>query len=619
MAWEQANSCFVCHNIRMKLFPSVYRISLHVRPSGQFLFTAFIIASIVGIELAGRHLATDLEDASAALMLGCLMGLVATFHKRRPLVWVHWLRDRVDRFGQHIKGWKYEYGIDFRGSPAVPRKIPASVWWLTLSLIVWTGTACVTWYIFPSGWRDLGLHSSYVVYLVGMCLLWGTLIAGLFLGMYVPLEVLNRKLRDRLAHPDRRALIFVLSVGYGTLVLSAAALLNVAIVVAMCALAFVIVFSCYLLPQQNGVSLLWRSDDVVYSIPMHRVMTGMVLMILLILGNIIISATGGQLFPTLSRPDAMSMTNSLGALMAWTAPGLLLLLAVRAYTGRHTDPAGHTPPTFFIGGNLLPKELMQRAAKALSHLGWFTRTAPTLRKPGDIALELVPPELSEATDFYPYWPLKIALPDFDNRDVLSRLVRRDELQLRNRFLRRMKQLLGYAVRNRKKKGGGYWFAPHWWFIEGLGREERGRPKRAEDGEGALSQIGPSYQEVFGTRVRQYIHQAFRALEVDVMFIEDGVKMKSVMRVLRNMFEVYDIHGGTLRVEDHHFMGIPKVSVAVLDFSPDKEPTAVTYKEPKFDDLSRGRVIHIARDRGESEEVMDTPLDFSWEPAPMSSM
>jgi hypothetical protein len=42
-------------------------------------------------------------------------------------------------------------------------------------------------------------------------------------------------------------------------------------------------------------------------------------------------------------------------------------------------------------------------------------------------------------------------------------------------------------------------------------------------------------------------------------------------------------------------------------------------EPKLDDLSRVRVLHIFRDRGGHEELIDPPFDFSSTPAPVGAL
>ncbi|MFO0825419.1 MAG: hypothetical protein U0792_20250 [Gemmataceae bacterium] len=107
----------------------------------------------------------------------------------------------------------------------------------------------------------------------------------------------------------------------------------------------------------------------------------------------------------------------------------------------------------------------------------------------------------------------------------------------------------------------------------------------------------------------------RATAVDMIFIEDGVTFKNLERVLRVVTELYDIHAGNRRAEEHDFRGVPKVKVMIHDYEPGNPFESETYPEPKFDDLSRVRVLHIFRDRGGHEELVDPPFDFSWTPAP----
>ena len=102
----------------------------------------------------------------------------------------------------------------------------------------------------------------------------------------------------------------------------------------------------------------------------------------------------------------------------------------------------------------------------------------------------------------------------------------------------------------------------------------------------------------------------------MIYIEDGVNLKQIVQVFRAIFEIYDVHAGRRRVDDHSFVGIQKVRVVVHDLAPEKPLVAVKYRQPKFDDLSRGRVLHIFRDRGDYEEVSDIPFDYSSEPSPL---
>jgi hypothetical protein len=107
----------------------------------------------------------------------------------------------------------------------------------------------------------------------------------------------------------------------------------------------------------------------------------------------------------------------------------------------------------------------------------------------------------------------------------------------------------------------------------------------------------------------------RATQVDMIFVEDGVGYRKVEKVLRVLLELYDVHAGQRRAEEMHFRGLPKVRVMIHEYEPGNPFRSAAYPEPKFDDLSRVRVLHVFRDRGGEEERVEPPFDFSWTPAP----
>ncbi|MGL6095641.1 MAG: hypothetical protein ACRC7O_07585, partial [Fimbriiglobus sp.] len=86
-------------------------------PNSDTVFTAGVIAGLVGLEYSGRFAVTDIHDAVAAVGLLAIVTAVVIWHRRRPLGWVSrglgWCRAVRVRLGQ----WKYEHGIDLRGSP----------------------------------------------------------------------------------------------------------------------------------------------------------------------------------------------------------------------------------------------------------------------------------------------------------------------------------------------------------------------------------------------------------------------------------------------------------------------------------------------------------------------
>ena len=86
-------------------------------------------------------------------------------------------------------------------------------------------------------------------------------------------------------------------------------------------------------------------------------------------------------------------------------------------------------------------------------------------------------------------------------------------------------------------------------------------------------------------------------------VEKPYRMQELGKVLRSLFEVYDIHGGRRRAEDHHFRGVPKVRVMIHEYAPGNPfKSAGGYPEPKFDEVSRFRVLHVFKDRGGQEAV-----------------
>ena len=222
----------------------------------------------------------------------------------------------------------------------------------------------------------------------------------------------------------------------------------------------------------------------------------------------------------------------------------------------------------------------------------------------------MPPARSEADEFDPRWPLRVSPADLEAGVVRGRLDRRDEIQLRRQLFRGLAKLFRRASAFKGPGGGGFWLAPHWWFFDGLARED------ADGGDepAAPPLVGPPYRRVLPARARQHAHRVLRATAVDMIFVEDGVGYRKVEKVLRVLLELYDVHGGNRRAEDLHFRGLPKVKVMIHEYEPGSPFRSDRYYEPKFDELSRVRVLHVFRDRGGHEEKVEPPFDFSWSPA-----
>jgi hypothetical protein len=242
------------------------------------------------------------------------------------------------------------------------------------------------------------------------------------------------------------------------------------------------------------------------------------------------------------------------------------------------------------------------------------KCAPAARAPGEVRVEIVPEERSEATEFNPHWPLKVSVNDLRSAIVKERLARRDEIATRRQLFRGLQKLYKRASAFKGPAGGGFWLAPHWWFVEGAGREDADAT-----GDDAPPMVGPAYSTVLSVRARQHSHAVLRATQIDMIFVEDGVTYRNLERALRVLTELYDVHGGQRRAEEQHFRGVPKVRVMIHDYEPGNPFRSELYPEPKFDDLSRVRVLHIFKDRGGEEEWVEPPFDFSSTPAPVGAL
>jgi hypothetical protein len=598
----------------MKLLTSVLPRSGRLLPAGWW-FTLAICGFLVGLEIAGRYAATDYHDGFAGLALLLAVVAVTARHRRQPLGWVRGLGNWGRWLGGTLAGLRYDHGIDLRGTPPLPRRSPPAAWLLVAILIIWSGLAIAAWVAFPSkGWREIGNCSSYTLYLVFLLLLWITLFAITFVGVLVPVAVLDRSLKQWLGDTDRRGAELTAVVGYMVLVAFIAWFIPPTWILGLCLIVSLCAWIVYIPKSVDGAAVLWRSapDKPVYAIPAHRVLALVGGLASLLVFDVLLTACGGRLFAQPKLDDAMPLTTLFGAVAAWFIPGLLVVIGLRLFAAQRNDPARRTGPTAHVGGT--DQHALHRAAKAIRAWTWNVRTLPAPRESGQVGVVIVPQEQSEATEFDPRWPLKVSITDLKEGKVKQRLDRRDEIQVRRQLFRGLQKLFKRASVFKGPSGGGFWLAPHWWFVDGVGREDA--DTNPEDTAPPL--VGPPYHRIIPARARQHAHAVLRAAQVDMIFVEDGVTFKNLERVLRVVTELFDVHGGKRRAEELHFRGLPKVKVMIHEYEPGNPFRSDIYPEPKFDDLSRVRVLHIFRDRGGHEERVEPPYDFSWTPAPALS-
>ena len=597
----------------MKLLTSVFPRNGRVLPAGGW-FTLAVCAFVVGLEVAGRYATTDIHDAVAATALIAAACAVAVRHKREPLPWINRLAAFGQRIGNAFAWLRYDHGIDLRGTPPLPRRTPPIIFLLALLLVLWGALAAAAWVAFPTGWRTVAFYSSYTLYLVFMLALWSVLIAVMLVGIFVPVAVLDKWLKRWLGDTDRRAAELGAIIFYAVAVSLIAWVVPPAAVLGLCLLVAVGAWLAYLPRGSDGAALLWRSsaDKPVNAVPLRRALAIIMGLMALVAFDLLLTACGGRLFDAPRPDEAMPWTALLGTVAAWMMPGLFAVVLVKLYSAHRRDPARRTPPTLHVSGANAPE--VTQAVLLARQWGWTVRRAPEPREPGQVPIEVVPPAQSEAIEFDPRWPLKVSVADLENGPVKERLDRRDEIKVRRQLFRGLQKLFKRASVFKGPAGGGFWLAPHWWFVEGVGREDADATN-----EDAPPLVGPANSRVLPARARQHAHAVLRATQIDMIFVEDGVTFRNLERALRVLTELYDVHGGKRRAEELHFRGIPKVKVMIHEYEPGNPFRSDLYPEPKFDDLSRVRVLHIFRDRGGHEELIDPPFDYSSTPAPVGAL
>jgi hypothetical protein len=593
----------------------------YTRPRvGQILrqgwwFTPAVLGLLVALELVGRQTANDWHDTFGSIALLVLGLMVAARHRTAPLGWL----DRLGRLGKRVLNWtdrfKVDLGLDLRGAPPIPRRMPAGVFTTLVGLVIWTAAFATIWYFFPEGWRGV-IHVSYVLYLAFITLFWGVLLLAMAGGIYIPLMLLTRLFPSALGGSKLGRPQLLTAVGYLTLILLANHFLPLWIVPVLCGVVLAVLLGARLLPAQTGVQFIWRPKDSrrVYSVPAGRLLNTTAVVFTLFILALIITAAGGPIFGRMDAAATMPITLGLGVLVAWLTPGVILAATVWFFLVWRQSPGRPCKPVVHGSGDTA-QAIRGRLKRLFRAAGWDTRFEPDPPRPTDVRIRLVEPAQSEAREFDPVWPLRVSLEDLEEGEVRQRLERRDELQKRRLFLKGLERLMKAAHQREFSGGTGFWLAPHLWLLAGMTRDD------IEESDGdetslLVRSVGPPYHQVFPRAVRHYLYHLLRALEVDLIFVEDGINHRKLGRVMRVLFEVYDKFAGRRRAEEIQFQGMPKVRVLIHDFQLDQPFESNTYPEPRFEDLGRARILHIFRDRGDQEEFVEPPADSSRTPTPL---
>lgn len=500
---------------------------------------------LASVEIAGRQ---SPNDAADLVLAGLLVSLTAMLHLFKELPPISWLLGLLRRAKTRILQCSIEVGVDFWETPPIPRRFP-SLWLGRLAvLLCFSFVLLIGLPYIPTEARNILKESCYLVYLVLLAMVWSSLIlATAFLAVLAWALV-----RDSFASSFRKQ-------GPGRVRKEALAITALTVLLAVGWMIlppwtpFAVYGVCLLavtlaLGLFSRIPLVWRrrGSDAVYSMDVRLSGPCIWATLTFVTVDLVLLASGDLLWPT-SVPASdmfMPITHFLGQVLAWVAVAGIGSLAW--------------------------------------HSIWFASLGMRFNS------------------------RRIAKSIASNADLQDpKRYRRWEIEQRRKLVRGLERLFKLAARVPRQSGTGYWVGLQHWFTPGLMRDESD-----VDRDTALLDdvIGPRFHRVFHSETRFHFRQMTRALAVDLIFIEDGVSFRRFVRVLRMMFEVYDVHGGRQRAEEKHFTGLPGIRVVVHEFAiaSSESHGRQDYPEPDYDQIGRARILHVFKDRGGNEDPNEVP-------------
>jgi hypothetical protein len=171
--------------------------------------TVLVLAVVAALEILGRTVQSDVQDAVYLLVLVSLLLGVIGWHRRRPLPWVKFGLRSLARSWLWLRTSTYEHGLDFRGQPAIRQRWPAPVLALVLFCVACSVGSVLLAYSTHQSWRAPIVLVSYTVYLGLLFTHWMLLVVLLAVGLAFPLMRLDHWLKQERESRERRFFVFL--------------------------------------------------------------------------------------------------------------------------------------------------------------------------------------------------------------------------------------------------------------------------------------------------------------------------------------------------------------------------------------------------------------------------
>ncbi|MFI4875917.1 MAG: hypothetical protein ACIALR_11285, partial [Blastopirellula sp. JB062] len=544
--------------------------------------TGTLLATLTGlalIEWIGRSTSSEVIDLACAILLATIFRLVFSRYCCRRVRWASAISRRLRRTWNSISAAvRYDWGLDLRRTPPLERGLPPH--FLLAPVLACAALATALSFTPATGvdLRQVVSTISYLAYLTPMAIVWAALLVLIFGAAVSPGFVLFDVLLVYGKRPQRES--FRLSLAAASIV--AGAILALAIFAATWIATLLWGATLALSLTANWLAPAWRPDCLwkkgtspVRAMPMQLFLTVTDLLIATVPAIPIAMALGGEAIGLSSDFAAAPISLGLGRLAIWYGTFALLtstlLMESHYLIARWSDPARKTPLSLHLTGVERPRQRRELRLLAKRN-GWHIRFAPLAPQRLDVQLQIVEATLRSENE----QAISLHLDDLEAEETTIRVRRRDHVQKRRALVKGIESIFRRAAARKGRDGSGYWLAPHYWFMPGLTRDVV-----STDDANSLDVIPPLFRDVMPRGARNHFFEICQALRIDLIFIEDGVDLYAVRRVLRVMFERYDVDAGQRPLEEVHFSGLPKIRVLIHEFAIDQSPRKSKYPEPSY--------------------------------------
>lgn len=314
----------------------------------------------------------------------------------------------------------------------------------------------------------------------------------------------------------------------------------------------------------------------------------------------------------------MPVTFALGSLLAWIS--LATVTALLAHRLRTVWLTYQMASVRTLSARLAVQGRLRSAERAglravLRRWGWSVRFGRPRAGECDAGLVITPEQL-RTWRAHGSWHLDAELlQSVCNTEEIQAGKRRSEIRCRRQLLRGLERLFKRRSRSSLLGGSGYWLGLQHAFILGLARDGSGNVDWDRETTILDEIIGMPFYAVIPPAARHHYRKVVKALQIDLIFVEDGVTFQRLVRVLRTMFEIYDMHAGRMPAREHQFSGLPGVRVILHEFEMQQSHShgRTNYPEPDYEEIGHARILHVFRDRGEAAQREEVPGATDWTP------